>query len=198
MGRAFDDEQAVQILRDYQSGMTWEALGEKWHAGAQTVRNSALRAAAMLGEELKTEHRSKLTDEQCAAIVLKKAEFKLSNEQLGAEFGVSGASIGHYLKRGREILAARNQEELEAVSAGIAQEAPDSPADAPEESGGKFDGEEPKTRTALPESVWEAVQGRINEVRAKAAELIEEAKMLRGIANELREWLDEAEQEAEP
>jgi hypothetical protein len=196
MGRAFDDEQAVQILREYQSGMTWEALGEKWHAGAQTVRNSARRAAAMLGEELKTEHRSKLTDEQCVTLVLKKTEFGLSNEQLGAEFGVSGASIGHYIKRGREILAARNQEEREAVSESIAQKAPDSPADAPEESGGKFDGEEPKTHTALPDSVWEAVQGRINEVREKAAELIEEAKMLRGVANELREWLDEAEQEA--
>ena len=197
MGRAFDDEQSVQILREYQSGMTWEALGEKWHAGAQTVRNSARRAAAMLGEELKTEHRSKLTDEQCVAIVLKKTEFGLSNEQLGAEFGVSHTSIGHYIKRGREILAARQQEEREAVSADIAQKAPDSPADAPETEGGKFDGEAPKTRTALPDSVWEAVHGRINEVREKAAELIEEAKMLRGIANELREWLDEAEQEAE-
>ena len=193
MERAFDDEQAVQILRDYQSGMTWEALGEKWHASAGTVRSSAKRAAAMLGEELKTEHRSKLTDEQCVAIALKKTEFKLSNEQLGAEFGVSGASIWHYLKRGREILAARNQEEREAVSESIAQKASDSPADAPEESGGKFDGEEPKTRTALPESVWEAVCGRMYEARVKLTEAEEEAEHWRAVIAELGAWLEEQE-----
>lgn len=207
--RAFTDEQCVQILRDYQSGMTWEAIGGKWHACGDTVKRAAQHGAETVGEELKPRSGRKLTDEQCAAIAVKKKELGLSNKALGEEYGVSDMCIRDALKRGQAVFEARNREawdayhadieaeaEQKAASEDTAKQAAESLSGAPEDSDGKFDGETAKTHTALPESVWEAVCGRIYEARVKLTEAEEEAEHWRAVIAELGAWLEE--QEAAP